>query len=94
MLRSPTAAWLLSHDPYNFNTRAAGTEDYALIAVDEALLIWADRIVVMEAHHEEKVLRRLKIFGLDKSVQVLGIPDNYYYRQPELIKLITANFDS
>lgn len=94
VLRSPTAAWLLSHDPYNFNTRAAGTEDYALIAVDEALLIWADRIVVMEAHHEEKVLRRLKIFGLDKSVQVLGIPDNYYYRQPELIKLITANFDS
>lgn len=92
VLRSPTAAWLLSHDPYNFNTRAAGTEDYALIAVDEALLTWADQIVVMEPHHEEKVRRMLDIFRLLRPVKVLGIPDNYQYRDAGLIGLIKERF--
>lgn len=94
VLRSPTAAWLLSHEPYDFNTRSAGTEDYALIAVDEALLTWADKVVVMEPHHEQKVRNKLKSFGLDKPVQCLRIPDNFMYRAPDLVKLIKERFDA
>ena len=35
LLRSPSTAFVLSQDPFNFNTIAAGiNEDYALIVVD------------------------------------------------------------
>ncbi len=49
LLRSPTTAVVLSKEPYNFNTRAAGcVPDYALIKVDAVLIHWADEIVCME----------------------------------------------
>jgi len=36
LLRSPTTAFVLSQEPYNYNTRAAGiVDDYALVPVDE-----------------------------------------------------------
>ncbi len=36
LLRSPTLAWILSNEPFNFNTRAVGTSsEYALIVLDE-----------------------------------------------------------
>lgn len=38
ILRSPTAAWVFSNEPYSFNTRAAGTESFALIRLDPALI--------------------------------------------------------
>ena len=39
LLRSPTAAFVLSQEPFGFNTRAAGiAEDFALIVVDDVLL--------------------------------------------------------
>lgn len=88
VLRSPTTAWLLSQEPYNFNTRSAGTEDYALIAVDEALLLWAQEIVVMETRHAVKVNALLLKYGMQTPVKVLHIPDNFQYRNPKLIKRI------
>ena len=46
LLRSPTAAFVLSQEPYNYNTRAAGlTKEFALIPVDEVLLNWAQEVV-------------------------------------------------
>lgn len=50
LLRSPTTAVVLSSEPYNFNTRAAGlVREFALVPVDKVLLFWADEIVCMTA---------------------------------------------
>jgi predicted protein tyrosine phosphatase len=98
VLRSPTTAWILSNDPYNHNTRSAGTEDYALIPVDEALLTWAEEIVCMEERHAKKVLAMVKEFGLghekDKSLHILKIPDNFRYRDSRLIEHIKKAYNA
>jgi predicted protein tyrosine phosphatase len=89
VLRSPTTALVLSSEPYNFNTRSAGTEDYALIRVDEALLLWAQAIVVMEERHEDDVKGLLDDFKIKHPpIARLNIPDSFEYRSPKLGKLI------
>lgn len=88
LLRSPTAAFVLSIDPFNYNTRAAGvTEEYALIPVDDVLLNWADEIVVMEPWMSGYVGDHL-----DKTV-ILNVKDTYAYRDPELIKEIIKQYN-
>jgi predicted protein tyrosine phosphatase len=48
-LRSPTAAHILSSEPWNYNTRCAGTSaEYAIVPITEALIVWADVIVCMD----------------------------------------------
>lgn len=91
LLRSPTAALVLSQEPYNFNTRAAGIEEeFALIPVDRVLLEWADEIVVQSAKQAEEIRGRLEE---EKPIVVLGIPDSYAYRDPELVRLIRESYD-
>ena len=94
LLRSPTAALVLSQEPFNFNTRAAGlTDDFALVAVDEVLLHWADEIVVMDPFQKSSVEVKFLVNGLTpKPIVVLDIEDKYEYRNPELIKLIKENY--
>jgi predicted protein tyrosine phosphatase len=99
LLRSPTAAEVLSKEPYNFNTRAAGlTIEFALIPVDEVLLSWADEIVCMSYEqynalertlllNKNSILRKKRIINLD-------INDSYGFRDPELIELIKERYDS
>lgn len=91
ILRSPTAAWVLSQDPYNFNTRSAGAvDDYALIRVDRALIAWADEIVFMEEHHQLMVSTKFDLN--EKAIQVLRIGDEFAYRDPGLIQLIKERY--
>lgn len=93
LLRSPTAAWVLSNDPYNYNTRACGfSDEYALIVIDEALVFWADEIVCVEPMVELMIYG--KGFGLhEKKVITLDIPDNYSRMDPELIDIIRTQYD-
>jgi predicted protein tyrosine phosphatase len=94
MLRSPTVAWVLSNPPYNFNTRAAGlTTEYALIPVDDALVFWANDVIVMDHDmkcHVEAIIdnSQWKDDFEHPNIFVWKIPDMYDYRQPELISLI------
>lgn len=92
MLRSPTIAHVLSADPYNFNTRSAGTAGFALIPVTEDLLLWADEIVCADTEHAILVRNKLMDLTLDKPIVNLKIPDNYEYRNPELIQLIHQRY--
>lgn len=56
LLRSPTAAFVLSQEPYNYNTRAAGLiKEFALVPVDEVLIRWADEIVCMSNEQAEQL---------------------------------------
>ena len=89
LLRSPTIAWVLSQDPYNYNTRACGVHDYALVPLDRVLLTWADEIVCVQDDHEELIHKLLADCGLyTHDVINLKIPDNFEYRDPELIETI------
>ena len=90
LLRSPSTAFVLSQEPFNFNTRAAGiVNDFALIPVDQVLLEWADEIVCMDALQTDMIKKDLENHGIDnKPVHNLKIPDNFEYRNPELLKII------
>lgn len=90
LLRSPTLAWVLSNDPYNFNTRAVGvSRDYALVPMDEVHAQWADIIIAVE----QDVLERINdYFGEhlkpEQELYALDIPDTFRYRDPQLVEII------
>lgn len=90
LLRSPTAALVLSQPPFNYNTRAAGMErDYALVVVDDYLLHWADEVVCMTPDQTVQIKDE---FGFEKTIICLNIADSYDYRDARLIKLIASKY--
>lgn len=92
LLRSPTAAFVLSQKPYNYNTRAAGlSEDFALIPVDPTLLAWAQEIVCM-TKSQENILKKIAPYHI--PILCLNIEDNFVYRDPTLIKAIKRKYDT
>ena len=87
LLRSPTIAWYLQ-SVSDWNCRAAGLHDYALIQVDDVLIEWADIIICAD---EDKYNLLKNSFGDrlgDKPVYNFNIPDIYDYKEPELIEII------
>lgn len=89
LLRSPTCAWVLSNAPWNHNTRAAGLNDeYALVLVDQTLLEWCSSVCVMDYRQELLVKSMMQEYGYDKPVYNLNVPDDYGYRDPELVSLL------
>jgi predicted protein tyrosine phosphatase len=94
LLRSPTAAFVLSQEPYNYNTRSVGlSQEYALIPLDTVHIEWADLIVCMENSHAESIKNVLSQKNLNKEIISLEIPDAFRYRDPELINAIRTNFN-
>ena len=101
-LRSPTAAHILSSEPWNFNTRCAGTsKEYAIVAVDEALVTWADVILCMDADQVRFVndmqnklaAEASEMFEYEyKQVINLEIEDEFTYRDPKLVQIMVDKF--
>lgn len=90
LLRSPTAAVVLSQDPFNFNTRAVGLdESHALIPIDQVHVAWADEIVVMSTSQSIEIKRK---FETNKPIRILDIPDSFSYRDPKLMELIKERY--
>jgi predicted protein tyrosine phosphatase len=85
---------VLSAEPYNFNTRSAGTAPYALIPVTEDLLLWADEVVCADTEHALWIRNKMVEWMIDTPIIDLQIPDNYEYRNPELIELIKERYES
>jgi len=93
MLRSPTAAEILSREPYNFNTRAAGiSNEYALVPVDDVLVHWADEIVCMEREHADYVRTFMSEYD-ERPVYTLAVPDMFKFRDPRLVEWITERYE-
>ncbi len=95
LLRSPTLAWVLSNEPFNFNTRAAGSSNsFALIQVDEVLVHWADIIFFVNKENEEEVEfnftrgKNQPNWADGKHIITLNIPDNFEFRDPVLVEII------
>jgi len=85
---------VLSQEPYNYNTRAAGwNHEYALILVDEVLVQWADEIVVMDGQMQKYIAG---MFSADPSacppIKNLDIPDMYGYMDEALVNLIKERY--
>jgi predicted protein tyrosine phosphatase len=90
LLRSPTLAWILSNDPFNYNTRAAGTaSDYALIVLDEVQLHWADAVVFVDEGNYRVACYDHKELLDNMECHVLDIPDMYKFRDPRLVEAAT-----
>jgi predicted protein tyrosine phosphatase len=88
---------VLSQEPYNFNTRAAGmSTEFALIPVDEVLLNWADEIVCADYNQFNQLELMQLTTGkkLDKPIYNLNIPDSYAYRDSELVRLVKERYEA
>lgn len=84
LLRSPTVAWVLSNEPYNFNTRAVGIDiGHALVPLDDVHLEWADEVFVMDEYQQKVIQERT-----EKPVINLRIGDNFEYRDKGLIEMV------
>lgn len=95
LLRSPTAAWILSNEPFNFNTRAVGaSQEYALIPMDEAHVYWADEILVMNKEQAFLAKQLLNNVNPDSitPIHTLDVPDNYGFRDPKLVDILRKMF--
>ena len=94
ILRSATMANYYARK--GWNTRAAGSEDYALVPVTANLLAWANQIYFVNRYN---FMRVRDIFAntefADKIVNavVLDIPDNFEYNEPSLIRIIEEQMD-
>jgi predicted protein tyrosine phosphatase len=92
MLRSATASHVFCQEPYNWNTRAAGTMEGAIVPVTETLLEWADEIYCMMPEHALSIKEKFEGFCFNK-VRVLAIEDAYNYRAPRLVHLLLRNME-
>jgi predicted protein tyrosine phosphatase len=91
LLRSPTLAWILSNEPFNFNTRAVGTSsEYALIVLDEVQLQWADAVVFVDEDNYRTACYGFKELLDNMECHVLKIPDVYEFRHPKLVEAATT----
>ncbi|MCB1229454.1 MAG: phosphotyrosine protein phosphatase [Verrucomicrobiae bacterium] len=88
-LRSPTAEAIFSGRP-GVEVDSAGLSDDAEVPVSLDQIEWADIILVMEKIHREKLNRRFGEALAGKRIRVLGIPDNYGYLDPALIRLLES----
>jgi predicted protein tyrosine phosphatase len=86
-MRSPTAEQLFSGVP-GVEACSAGTSPDADHPLTADLVAWADVVFVMEPARRAKVSRRFARALRGKRVVCLGIPDDYRYRSPELVRLL------
>lgn len=66
----------------------AGTNQDAPTPVSGDLIEWADVILVMEQSHRNKISKKYAQQLKGKKLAVLGIPDNFIYMDPELIRIL------
>jgi len=85
--RSPTAEAIYQSDP-RVDVRSAGLSPSARRRVNEKLLLWADIVVVMEHDHKQRLLAQFPDLASGLHMEVLDIPDDYEFMDPELVDLI------
>jgi predicted protein tyrosine phosphatase len=85
-MRSCTAETIYKSEGYA--TKSAGTSKTATTTISDELISWADLIFVMEENQKVIMTKYFRESASDKKIIVLGIPDDYYYMDEELIDLI------
>ncbi|MCS7466423.1 protein tyrosine phosphatase [Stieleria sp. ICT_E10.1] len=85
--RSPTAEAVYRDDP-RVSVRSRGTAKSARQTIHAADLAWADLVLVMEDKHRHRLLADFPGDTKYLPIQVLHIPDDYQFMDPELVELI------
>ena len=84
-LRSPTAEAVFTGLD-DLEVASAGLDKDATVTVTPELLEWADIIFVMEKNHKTRLQKRFRKYLNKQKVICLGIPDNYEFMDPELVR--------
>lgn len=90
ILRSATAARIYAA---KYNTRAAGSESYALIHVTHELLLWAQEVVFVNKENHKAVSERFDLVDFPFLIKVLDIPDRYEHMHPKLIEAFKEQYE-
>jgi len=86
--RSRTAEDLYRGDP-RYDVRSAGVAAYARVPITRELLLWADRVFVMnEAEDRHRTILRQRFPDLERPVVDLDVPDLWRRGDPELVELL------
>ncbi|WP_300621780.1 phosphotyrosine protein phosphatase [Dokdonella sp.] len=88
-LRSPTAEQVFA-DSTGVETASAGLSPDADHPLAPELLDWADLVFVMEPAHRRKLAAKFGARLRGKRVVCLGIPDDYDFMAPELVRRLKA----
>ncbi len=88
-LRSPTAEQVFAEWP-GLEVASAGLNHDAEVPLTGELVEWARIIFVMEQAHRNKLRKRFKPHLKTARVICLGIPDEYDFMDPDLVRLLKA----
>lgn len=92
LLRSPSTASYLDKE-YDWNCRAAGLYDHALVQVDPVLVSWADKIICVHPDITKDLMTRFPLLNEQEKVVTFNIDDVYEYKQPALMRLIAEEVE-
>jgi len=87
-LRSPTAEAIFSRQ--GVETDSAGLSPDAEVILSPEQIEWANLILVMERSHRTRLNRDYGPYLRGKKVVVLGIPDDFDFMDPALVKLLES----
>jgi predicted protein tyrosine phosphatase len=83
--RSRTAEDLYAEDP-RYEVRSAGTAAFATVRLDRELLLWADRVFVMNERDDAHATEiKLRFPGTGRPIVDLDIEDRWRRGHPELV---------
>ncbi len=85
--RSPTGEEVWRKTP-GVEVRSAGTSRNARRRLSLVDIRWADLILVMEQKHKSRIRADFRDEVKFKALQVLDIPDDYGFMDPELVEII------
>jgi len=87
--RSRTAEDLYRHDD-RYEVRSAGVAPFATVVLTRDLLLWADRVFVMnEREDQHRTLIRIRFPDVERPVVDLDVEDRWQRGDPALVKLLT-----
>jgi predicted protein tyrosine phosphatase len=90
--RSPTAEHIYKNYP-GIRAQSAGTSDSAAVKVNLKMIVWADKIFVMQKKHRLFLISRFTPEIQSKKIIVLDIEDEYEYMDEDLIDDLKAKVD-
>jgi predicted protein tyrosine phosphatase len=83
------AAEELYREDARYEVRSAGVAPYATVPLTRELLLWADRVFVMnESEDQHLTLVRIRFPDVDRPIVDLDVVDRWRRDDPELVSLL------
>ncbi len=87
--RSRTAEDMYRRDE-RYEVRSAGVAPFATVVLTRDILLWADRVFVMnEREDQHRTLIRIRFPDVDRPLVDLDVEDRWHRGDPELVELLT-----